>query len=196
MEAIAPDTVPPVQMVRHRVEVCALRNRGVKSGIEDCDLRRRLPEDLPQRPNSSQVVGIMERRQVDAVFNSLQDIIVDDDRFLEQLAAMHHAVSRRVDVSQAANLINPGAIRRQPAQHKIKRPRDITDGCGQLLPDTFAVLYGDDRFPADPLHLPTAQKLIVVLPDSLKVCGNHLELQTGASGVDDEDVHGFFRFCR
>ena len=129
-----------IQMVRHRVEVSVLGNRGVKSGIEDCDLRRRLAEDLPQRPNSAQVVGIMERRQVDAVFDSLQHLIVDDDRFLEQLAAMHHAVSHRVDVSQTANLVDPGAIRCQPAQHIIECCRDIADGRGQLLPDTCAVL--------------------------------------------------------
>ena len=109
---------------------------------------------------------------------------------------MHHAVSDSVDVSQAANLVDPGAIRCQPAQHIIERRGDVADRRGQLLPETCAVLHGDDRFPANPLHLPTAQKLIVVLPDSLKVCGNHLELQTGASCVNDEDVHRLFRFCR
>ena len=57
-------------------------------------------------------------------------------------------------------------------------------------------LHGNDRFPANPLHLSTAQKLIVVLLDSLKVCGNHLEFQTGAPCVDNEDVHRFFRFCQ
>ena len=72
-----------VQMVGHRVEVSVLGNRGVKSSIEYCDLRRRLAEDLPQCPNSAQVVGVMERREVDAVLDSLQHLIVDDDRFLE-----------------------------------------------------------------------------------------------------------------
>ena len=66
-----------------RVELSALGNRRVKSGIEYCDLWRRLAEDLPQCPNSAKVVGVMERREVDAVLDSLQHLIVDDDRFLE-----------------------------------------------------------------------------------------------------------------
>jgi hypothetical protein len=44
------------------------------------------------------------------------------------------------------------------------------------LTKPFAGLYGDDRLPANSLHLPTAQELILIVPDSLKVCGNHLEL--------------------
>ena len=56
---------------------------------------------------------------------------------------------------------------------------------GQLLPQTCAVLHGDDWFPANSLH----QKLIVIVPDSLNVCGNHLELQAGAYRINDENVH-------
>ena len=99
----------------------------------------------------------MKRRQVDAVLNSLQHLIVDYDRFLEQLAAMHHAMSRGVDVCQAANRIDSGAIRCQPAQHIIERCGNIADWRGQLLPETRAALYGYNRFSADSLHLPAAQ---------------------------------------
>src|SRR5512133_3460401 len=103
-----------VEMIGQRVEVSVIGNRRVKSGIEYCDLRRRPAEDLPQGPDSTQVVGIMEGREVDAVLDSLQHLIVDHGRFLEKLAAMHDTVSRRMDVSQTANLVDPRAIRCQP----------------------------------------------------------------------------------
>src|ERR1017187_7526838 len=170
-----------VEMVGQRVQVSILGNRCVKSGIEHCYLRRRLAEDLPQRPNSSQIIRIVERREVDAVFDSLQHFIVDDDRFLEELAAVHYAVARRVDVSQTANPVDPGAVGCQPAQHIVECRGDVADRRGQLLPGTGSVLHGDDRFPANTLHLPTAQEIILVVPDSLKVRGYHLKLQAGAS---------------
>jgi hypothetical protein len=40
---------------------------------------------------------------------------------------MDDAVSGCVDVSQAADLIDAGAIRRQPAQHVIERRRHVAD---------------------------------------------------------------------
>jgi len=83
VKSIAPDAMTAVEMVGQRVEVSVLGNRRVKSGIEYCDLRRRLAEDLPQCPNSAKVVGVMERREVDAVLDSFQHLIVDVDRFLE-----------------------------------------------------------------------------------------------------------------
>ena len=93
--------------------------------------------------------------------------IVDYGRFLEQFAAMHHAVSRSVDVPQASNLSDPGTILGQPAQHIIERRRDVADGRRQLLPRTRLTLHGNDPFPAGALYVPTAQKLIVLLADAL-----------------------------
>ena len=60
---------------------------------------------------------------------------------------------------------------------------------GQLLPQPARFCTVMIVFPANSLHLPTAQKLIVIVPDSLNVCGNHLELQAGASRINDENVH-------
>src|ERR1700692_2136072 len=101
---------------------------------------------------------------------------------------MHHAMSGSMDISQTANLVDPGVIRCQPAEHIVECRRDVADRGGQLLPQTCAVLHGDDCFPANSLHLPTAQKLIVIVPDSLNVRGNHLELEAGASRINDENV--------
>ena len=189
VKSIAPDAMTAVEMVGQRVEVSVLGNRRVKSGIEYRHLRRRLAEDLPQGPNSAQVIGIMEGREVDAVLDPLQHLIVDDGRFLEKLAAMHDTVSRGMDVSQTPNLVDPGAIRCEPAQHIVERRGDIADRRSQRLPQTCAVLDGDDRFPANSLHLSTAQELILIVLDSLNIRGNHLELQAGASRIDDEYVH-------
>src|SRR5581483_3756902 len=189
MKTVPPDAVTPVQMIWHGVEVSILGYRGVKSRIEYGDLRCRLAEDLAQCLNAAEVVGIVQRRQIDAVLDPLKHFIVDDDGLLEQLSAMYDAMADRVDVSQAPNLLDSGAIRCEPAQHIIECRGDVPNRRSQLLPGTGVALHGDDRFATDPLHLPSAQQLIAIHFDSLEVCGNNLELQTGASGIYDEDIH-------
>jgi hypothetical protein len=57
------------------------------------------------------------------------------------------------------------------------------------MPGARPVLHGEYGFSANSLHLPTTEKLILVLFDALDVCRNHLEFQAGTSGVDDEDIH-------
>ena len=40
---------------------------------------------------------------------------------------MHHAMSGSMDVSQTANLVDPGVIRCQPAEHIVECRRDVAD---------------------------------------------------------------------
>ena len=52
------------------------------------------------------IIGIVQRRQVDAVLDSLQHFVRDDRRFGELLAAMNHAVPHGVNVRNAPNFGN------------------------------------------------------------------------------------------
>jgi hypothetical protein len=42
---------------------------------------------------------------------------------------------------------------------------------------------------ADPLNFPAAETIVVVTLDPLKIGGNHLKLQAGASRVYDQNIH-------
>lgn len=50
-------------------------------------------------PDSAQIVGVVKRRQVNAVLNSLEHLISDRGGLREQFSAIHHAVSGGVDVT-------------------------------------------------------------------------------------------------
>ncbi len=52
-----------------------------------------------------------------------------------------------------------------------------------------ARLKGDDGFAAQSLHLASAETLVFVFLDAFEISSNHLELQAGASRVEDQNVH-------
>ena len=45
----------------------------------------------------------MQRGEVDHILDAVHDIVVDADRPLEALAAMHHAMPHRLDLADRAN---------------------------------------------------------------------------------------------
>ena len=49
----------------------------VKGGVEDSHLRRGLAEQFARCQNALDVIGIVQRRKFNAVFNPLQHLIVD-----------------------------------------------------------------------------------------------------------------------
>src|SRR5262245_34806539 len=105
MKAIPPDAVAPVKVIGQRVQVSFFGHRRVKGGIEYRHLWCRLAEDLPHGANATQVVGIVKRREVDALLDPLHHLVVDDYGLLEQLAAVHNTVSDCMDVAKVVNLL-------------------------------------------------------------------------------------------
>src|SRR4029077_6302686 len=60
----------------------------------------------------------------------------------------------------------------------------------EFLAFCLPVLKLDDGFAADSFHFSPAETTFFELLDALKISGNHLKFQAGASGVYDEDIHG------
>ena len=98
VEAVAADAVSTIQVVRHGVQVRLFRDRCMERGIEHRYLRYCRAEDLSGGSNSSDVIRIMQGSQVDALLDTPQDFIIDERRFLEQLAPMDDAVPHGVYV--------------------------------------------------------------------------------------------------
>src|SRR5262249_43162867 len=58
VESVAPDAVPSIKMVRHRVQVRALRYRGVKRCVENRNLRLRLAKEFPCGLDAANVLRV------------------------------------------------------------------------------------------------------------------------------------------
>ena len=85
-----------------RVKVSLLGNRVVEGGVEDGDLRNVFAQQFLRCLDAFDVVGIVQRREVDALLDVLQDLVVDQRRLREQLSAMHHAMSNGVDIARSS----------------------------------------------------------------------------------------------
>ena len=76
----------------------------MEGGVEDRHLGNILAEELARRHDALEVVRIMKRGQIDALFNALQDLAVDERRLGKQLAAVHYAMAHGLNVSRAFDL--------------------------------------------------------------------------------------------
>ena len=113
----------------------------------------------------------------------------DQNGIRKALAAMHHAMPDRVNVGHALDFRNAGIRRGRPANDEIERPGNVLQGRGELLLGAVALLHGDDRFGADSLDLAAQQADVLILADPVEVRGDDLKFQTGAAGIENENVH-------
>src|SRR5271169_1538518 len=162
--------------------------------IEHRDLGSVFTEQLACRQNALDVVGIMQRREVDAIFYALQHLVVDERRLGEPLAAMDHTMADRLNIGGAADLGYTGLVRRDVAHQVVQRRRNVSQRRGELLLGLVLPLEGDDRFAPGALDLTPTKTLILVLLDALQVSCNNLKLQAGTSGVKDKNIHAKLTF--
>ena len=101
MEAVTPEPMAPVQLIRKRIEIGALRKSLVKRGIKDGNLRKARAEDVARGRNALQIPRIVKGREIDAVLNALEHTVIDQCRFLEHLSAVYHTMSDRMYVSRS-----------------------------------------------------------------------------------------------
>src|SRR5437868_13631078 len=90
-----------IELVRDRVEVSVVWERLMKRRVEDSGLRQSYAKDLARRHDAFNVRRIMERREINALFNAAQDFVCDQDRMCEPLAAVHNAMPNRLHVRDA-----------------------------------------------------------------------------------------------
>ena len=97
VEAIPPDPVTAIILVRNGVNVSSRRDRAVKCRIEYGNGGDLLPEHRPGSPNSGNVVRIVKWGELDEVFNLRQDCVVQGRGLNESFAAVNHSVPQCVD---------------------------------------------------------------------------------------------------
>jgi hypothetical protein len=174
VEAKAPDPVLVAQILRKRVPLCTTRKRLVKGRVEHRDVRR-VGQQLLRRSNAAQVRGVVQRRERERLLDRGFDLCGDELGPVEFLAAVHHAMSDRLERRRFG----------QPLEHardrEVQGSLVITRRCARL---PVAAIESNPRFPfADPLHARRSAPLAGFVVEDLA-------LERAAAAVDDEDVHG------
>src|SRR5215469_14820035 len=162
---------------------------AMEGGIEAGNLRQvRLSSQ--QRTDRGKIVGLMERRQANVLFELRQYLLVDQNRPVIGGAAMNDTVTNgdRIEVLGLA----------QPATGRGDSGRQVRNSLrcvGFIDQDALVVSLGPQaRARADAVDL--------TLEDASKIAaadGKGLEFKTGGTGIDDKDrVHGTSRgwLCR
>ena len=190
VKSIAADAVPAVEMIGNGIQISLLGDGMMERGIEYRDLRRILAEQFPRRLNALYVIGIVQRRQIDAVFDPFQHLIVDERRFLKQFSAMHHAMPDRMHVRRAFDFRRrpTGRTRCSEPDNRAREPISRS-GAVNVCSGISAMLNPDDRLAADTLDFAAAHAIVLVLLDLLKIGRDHLKLQAGASRVKNQNIH-------
>ena len=97
VRAVATDAVFLVILVRKAVHVGVSGHRLVEGSVEGDDLRNRREDGL-HGMDAQQVSRIVERSEVAAEGDLLEDVIIDKDGTGEEIAALDDAVAHRLDV--------------------------------------------------------------------------------------------------
>src|SRR5271166_3575360 len=106
----------------------------MKRGIEYGHLGNVLAKELSRRQDALDVVRVVKRRKINAVFNSLQDLAVDKGRLREQLAAMHNAMPNRLNVTRILDLGDSRFVGGNESDQVVQRRRNVAQRSRELLP--------------------------------------------------------------
>ena len=85
----------------------------MEGGVEYSHLRHILAQQVASGDDSLNIIGVVQGSKIDAVLDSLEDAIIDQSGFFEQLSAVHHAMADGMHVSAALDLGNARSIRCQ-----------------------------------------------------------------------------------
>src|SRR5262249_38331823 len=98
VKSVAAHFVSAIELIRHSVEVRALRQSLMKRGIKHRHLRKSRPKQLPRRDSAFYAARIGQRRKLYALFDRGKRVAGDQHRLSEPLASVHDSVTDRVDV--------------------------------------------------------------------------------------------------
>ena len=158
-----------------------LRHGLMERGVEHGDHRHIRPHDLAACLNADQVGRVVERRERHAVLNRLEYLFRDNHAVREELAAMHHAVTDRVDL----------AHRGDHALFRIEQNiDDRLDRLGMGRHRRFDAVFLLGFISRMRQHTVDTDALAKALcHDRVLRSVEQLILQRGTAGVDDQNFH-------
>src|SRR5689334_21773178 len=103
MEAVPPNLVAEIEVIRNRVQKRSLRQRVMECRIKYGDLRNLRSQQFAHGANSPKIRWVMQGCEVDAVLDSCHHCVGDQNRIRKSLATVYDSTAYRVDVRYALN---------------------------------------------------------------------------------------------
>ena len=100
MEPVTADFIFFIIFIRDRVHIRFSRHGGVERRVKHDDLRHFPAEHVDARPDCLHMRLIMERRERNQAFNSLNYLVVHQNALAEQRAALNDTVADSADFLQ------------------------------------------------------------------------------------------------
>src|SRR5262245_51134442 len=117
--------------------------------------------------DSFDVGWIVQRRELYAILDCTQHVVVDHDRMGEVFATMHDSMSNGMNVCNALDRINR-SVRTSPTKNELDSALSVANRrCRQFLFVTLR-LQRDDGFTADSLDGPTRKSLIGIASNGVQ----------------------------
>ena len=133
MEAVAANTVPPIEMIRNSIKVSVLGNRMVERSVEHRHLRNVLAEKISRTARMPlMLLGLCRGARSMQSSIALQHLVVNQGRLGEHLAAVHHAMPNRVNVGRAPNLRHSRFVGGDVANQVVQRRRNVPQRSREL----------------------------------------------------------------
>src|ERR1700756_5718151 len=189
MKSVTPNSMPAVKMIRNRIQICLFRNRMMERRVKYRNLRDVAAKKFLRRQNSLHVVRIMQWRQIDTTLDPLEDSIINQCRFLEQLPAVHDTVADGMYLGRTLDLGNSRAFRCNEPEQVIESRTHVPQRRRQSLSGLLAITDLNDRLAPDPLDPPPQNTVVFIRLDLLEVGGNDLKLQAGTTRIQHQYVH-------
>jgi hypothetical protein len=191
VESVTPYAVPPVKLVRQRVEESAFRQALVKGRVEDGGLRQSRSEHFARGNYPLDVRGIVQGRQVYAVLYASQDIVSDEHGVREALAAVYNPVAYGVYVRDRLNFAYAGSLGAGPANYKLYGGAHVPE----LRRYSFGLaprsVQGDYGLAAYALKVAASEPSVCVPGNLLNVRLYQLKPYRRASTIQYQYVHSY-----
>ena len=107
METVATDAVLLVEFVGNGIHISLGRHGLMESSVEDTHLGQSWHQFL-HGVHALQVGGVMQRSQIGTFLEGLEHLVGKDNRLVELLSAVHHAVTHGINFRQVLNHANLG----------------------------------------------------------------------------------------
>ncbi len=79
VESVAPYLVPSIELIGDGVQIRGFRHCRMETRVEDSDLGNAGAHHVPGGVNPLEVGWVMQRRELDAIFDAAYDRFIDDD---------------------------------------------------------------------------------------------------------------------
>ena len=129
MESVTPHSIAAVQLIRNRVDECALWQRGVKCRVEYGYLRYVRSEHCTRGRYAAKIVRVMKRREIDEIFKLTTHIVSHSRRVREAFSAVNETMSDCFNLPNGCDG-HTGLITDEPRHDVFHCSQVITD-CGR-----------------------------------------------------------------